>query len=386
MKKTSFFGKTTSSQSLVVTKYEGYNLALWVEEVQVASDRTIVHLACQGRDGKAGWLTPSSYIYNFAWNGQTYNWTPELKYLPYLVDDSGQPYNVSADSGVYDSVYTFDRRFWERESFLPAHYVRVDEIYRFYLAFPPLQQGVSQLRLHLDDFEPSLELDSAVAKAERIPPIPPPQLPSPVVATSALSVPTVPTWPAPADVSALPAEAPRTGAGLTAREMELRSDDDQPSAGDLVTSSSPVVAAPALLVRAIPAPPDVAAPPVDATRTSSGLATKVMKPGSSNAHPSPGDLVTVHYTGWTTDGRVFDSSVARGRPETFIVGNDPPLLAFSEGVRLMVPGEIRRLWIPESLAYTGPRPVGMIVPKGMLVIDMQLIADLGLGRNVNSSR
>ena len=63
-----------------------------------------------------------------------------------------------------------------------------------------------------------------------------------------------------------------------------------------------------------PAPPDVAAPPADATKTASGLATKVITPGTGKDHPAKNDVVTVHYTGWKTDGTMFDSSVARGKP------------------------------------------------------------------------
>ena len=63
----------------------------------------------------------------------------------------------------------------------------------------------------------------------------------------------------------------------------------------------------------IPAPPDVAAPPADAAKTASGLATKVITPGTGKDHPAKDDLVTVHYTGWKTDGTMFDSSVARGQ-------------------------------------------------------------------------
>src|SRR6476620_1939166 len=117
----------------------------------------------------------------------------------------------------------------------------------------------------------------------------------------------------------------------------------------------------------IPAPPDVAAPPGDATKTSSGLATKVITPASGKDHPTKDDLVTVDYTGWTTDGKMFDSSVARGKPSTFGVARVIP--GFSEGIQLMVPGETRRLWIPESLAYKGQEGR----PKGMLVFDVTLI-------------
>jgi peptidylprolyl isomerase len=117
----------------------------------------------------------------------------------------------------------------------------------------------------------------------------------------------------------------------------------------------------------IPAPPDVKAPPADATKTASGLATKVLKPAAGNDHPTAEDLVTIHYSGWTADGKMFDSSVARKAPSTFPVNRVIP--GFSEGIRLMVPGEKRRLWIPEALAYKG-QPGR---PAGMLVFDVELI-------------
>jgi peptidylprolyl isomerase len=116
----------------------------------------------------------------------------------------------------------------------------------------------------------------------------------------------------------------------------------------------------------IPAPPDVAAPPADAITLRSGLATKVIKAGTGKDHPGKDDLVTVDYTGWKTDGSMFDSSVARGKPAVFPVNR--VIAGFSEGLQLMVPGEKRRLWIPEPLAYKGTRE-----PKGMLVFDVQLI-------------
>jgi FKBP-type peptidyl-prolyl cis-trans isomerase len=118
----------------------------------------------------------------------------------------------------------------------------------------------------------------------------------------------------------------------------------------------------------IPAPPDVKAPPADAPKTASGLASKVIKPGSGGQHPARTDLVTVHYSGWTTDGRMFDSShTGPNRPVTFPL--DRVIAGWTEGVQLMVPGETRRLWIPENLAYRGQRD-----PKGMLVFDVELIS------------
>src|SRR5438034_5421933 len=116
----------------------------------------------------------------------------------------------------------------------------------------------------------------------------------------------------------------------------------------------------------LPAPPDVAAPPADATKTVSGLATKVITPGTGKDHPAKDDVVTVHYTGWKTGGTRFDSSVARGKPSSFGVAR--VIAGFGEGLQVMLPGEKRRLWIPEALAYKGQRE-----PKGMLVFDVQLI-------------
>ena len=120
----------------------------------------------------------------------------------------------------------------------------------------------------------------------------------------------------------------------------------------------------------IPAPADVASVPADAQVTASGLASKVLKAGSGSIHPTPSQTVTVHYTGWTPDGKMFDSSVARNSPATapvtgFIAG-------WIEGLQLMTIGEKRRFWIPGSLAYdNGGGPPG--APKGMLVFDIELL-------------
>jgi peptidylprolyl isomerase len=116
-----------------------------------------------------------------------------------------------------------------------------------------------------------------------------------------------------------------------------------------------------------PAPPDVAAPPADAQRTASGLASKVLQSGSGTRHPRPNSEVTVHYTGWTTDGKMFDSSVQRGQPATFAL--DEVIPGWTEGVQMMVEGEKRRFWIPESLAYKGAAGT----PQGTLVFDVELI-------------
>lgn len=121
------------------------------------------------------------------------------------------------------------------------------------------------------------------------------------------------------------------------------------------------------ILRPPPAPADVAAAPRDAERTASGLASKVIQPGTGTRHPAETSRVRVHYTGWTTDGNMFDSSLTRGQPATFPLNR--VIAGWTEGVQLMVEGEKRRFWIPESLAYQG-RPGA---PAGMLVFDVELL-------------
>lgn len=117
------------------------------------------------------------------------------------------------------------------------------------------------------------------------------------------------------------------------------------------------------------APDDVAAAPADAEKTASGLASKVLAKGTGNTHPKATDSVTVHYSGWTTDGKLFDSSVKRGEPASFPLSG--VIKGWTEGVQLMVEGEKRRFWIPANLAY-GENPGGGR-PGGLLVFDIELI-------------
>ena len=118
----------------------------------------------------------------------------------------------------------------------------------------------------------------------------------------------------------------------------------------------------------IPAPPDVAAAPADATTTASGLAYKVLTSGNGGEKPTAESKVEVHYTGWTTDGKMFDSSAKRGVPAKFPLNK--VISGWTEGLQLMSAGEKTRFWIPEDLAYKG-RPGS---PAGMLVFDVELLS------------
>jgi FKBP-type peptidyl-prolyl cis-trans isomerase len=150
--------------------------------------------------------------------------------------------------------------------------------------------------------------------------------------------------------AAAPAAAPAGGARVLA-----------PAAPAAAAPAAPAATTP------IPAPADVAAPPSDAEVTKSGLASKVLQAGTGKDHPLPTDKVTVNYTGWTTDGKMFDSSVARGRPALFPLNQ--VINGWTEGVQLMVQGEKRRFWIPASLAYAGRADR----PQGTLVFDVELL-------------
>jgi peptidylprolyl isomerase len=121
----------------------------------------------------------------------------------------------------------------------------------------------------------------------------------------------------------------------------------------------------------MPVPEDVGAAPADATRTKSGLAYRLIKRGAGKAHPSATSTVEVHYSGWTPDGQLFDSSVKRGKPISFPLGG--VIKGWTEGVQLMVVGDRMRFWIPSALAY-GDKPSQPGTPAGPLVFDVDLLS------------
>ncbi|MCW5808680.1 MAG: FKBP-type peptidyl-prolyl cis-trans isomerase [Deltaproteobacteria bacterium] len=118
---------------------------------------------------------------------------------------------------------------------------------------------------------------------------------------------------------------------------------------------------------AIPAPPDVAAPPADAKKTEKGVSYKVLSLGGGGPKPTPSNRVKVHYTGWQTDGKMFDSSVSRGTPAEFSLGG--VIAGWTDGLQVMSIGDKVRFWIPEELAYKGSPGR----PQGMLVFDVELL-------------
>ena len=117
-------------------------------------------------------------------------------------------------------------------------------------------------------------------------------------------------------------------------------------------------------------------PPIPAdteiVTTASGLKYSVLKKGDGPIdHPAIGDKVKVHYTGWLTDGNVFDSSKTRGQPLEFRLGEVIP--GWNEGLQLMSPGDTYKLTIPPELAY-GNETAGEIPPNSTLVFEVELLA------------
>ena len=102
----------------------------------------------------------------------------------------------------------------------------------------------------------------------------------------------------------------------------------------------------------------------------SGLETWDVTEGQGEA-AKPGGRVKVHYTGWLTTGKKFDSSVDRGQPIEF--GLNQVIRGWQEGIPGMKPGGVRRLKIPGELAY-GKRGAGRdIPPDATLVFEVQLL-------------
>ena len=166
---------------------------------------------------------------------------------------------------------------------------------------------------------------------------------------------------APPDVASVPADATKTASGLATRVLTPGTGKDHPTKDEIV-----VVNYTGWTVEGRMFDGSAARGQPDAKRTVSGLSYRVLEPGTGTRHPGKFDEVTVNYTGWTTDGKRFDSSLIRGTPATFPL--DRVIPGWTEGIQLMVVGEKVRFWIPENLAYQGKQ-----APYGTLVFDVELI-------------
>ena len=108
------------------------------------------------------------------------------------------------------------------------------------------------------------------------------------------------------------------------------------------------------------------------TTTASGLVIDELELGSGDT-PQKGRMVSVHYTGWLTDGRKFDSSKDRNDPFVFPLGAGHVIRGWDEGVQGMQVGGKRKLTIPPELGYGARGAGGVIPPNATLVFEVELL-------------
>jgi FKBP-type peptidyl-prolyl cis-trans isomerase FkpA len=115
-------------------------------------------------------------------------------------------------------------------------------------------------------------------------------------------------------------------------------------------------------------------PPINTqpTTTPSGLQYVDVVQGSG-AEAQPGQRVTVHYTGWLTNGTKFDSSRDRNDPFQFALGGGQVIQGWDQGVAGMREGGQRRLIIPANLGYGARGAAGVIPPNATLIFDVELL-------------
>jgi peptidylprolyl isomerase len=106
--------------------------------------------------------------------------------------------------------------------------------------------------------------------------------------------------------------------------------------------------------------------------TTSGLEDEDELVGTGDS-PKTGQKVTVHYTGWLTNGKKFDSSSDRGQPFSFTIGRGQVIAGWDEGVAGMKVGGKRKLTIPPTLGYGAKGAGGIIPPGATLIFDVELL-------------
>jgi FKBP-type peptidyl-prolyl cis-trans isomerase len=128
----------------------------------------------------------------------------------------------------------------------------------------------------------------------------------------------------------------------------------------------------ALMMLGMLTPPLLQGATMSQTTTASGLQYEDIKLGEGDA-ATAGKTVAVHYTGWLTNGKKFDSSKDRGQPFEFPLGGGRVIKGWDEGVQGMKVGGIRKLTIPASLGYGSRGAGGVIPPDATLVFEVELL-------------
>ena len=147
---------------------------------------------------------------------------------------------------------------------------------------------------------------------------------------------------------------------------QKRPEDEEPPQKDLTFDLELLS-----ILKAPPTPGDLKQPPATAVRTPSGLAYQILKSGTGTTHPSAKSTVTVHFSAWQGDGRLFESTVLANHPAQVSLATAPE--GWREALCSMVAGEKTRFWIPASLAF-GEKPANRFNPPGDLLYEIELLS------------
>jgi FKBP-type peptidyl-prolyl cis-trans isomerase len=147
---------------------------------------------------------------------------------------------------------------------------------------------------------------------------------------------------------------------------QRRPEDEEPPHKDLTFDLTLLS-----ILKAPPTPVDLKQPPPTAIRTTSGLAYQVLSQGKGDAHPATNNKVMVHFSGWRSDGRLFESTIMANHPALVTIATAPS--GFREALQTMTIGEKARFWIPSALAF-GDKPADRFNPAGDLVYEIELLS------------